>query len=137
MTTEKETIAKAPRGRVRRTPLGQKQILSLRNKEPGYAYRFVNDTGDRVQRFLDAGWEIVSAKDVEIGDKRINGVAPEGTNAMASVGQGIKAYVLRIKDEWYEEDQAAKQAEVNRLEEATRQEALSGTYGKLDLRAPN
>jgi hypothetical protein len=131
--TTKEAIAKAPSGRVRRTPVGQRQVLSLRNKDPNFEYRFVNDEGDRVQRFIDAGWEMVDAKDVVIGDKRINTTAPEGTKAMASVGQGLKSYVLRIKKEWYEEDQAAKQAEVNRIEEATRKEALNGTYGKLEL----
>jgi hypothetical protein len=73
-------------------------VLTLSGKEPGYEYRFVNDTADRVQRFLDAGWEMVSAEDVRIGDKRVNSPAPEGTKAqVASVGQGMKAYVLRIK----------------------------------------
>jgi hypothetical protein len=41
--------------------------------------------------------------------------------------------VLRIKQEWYEDDQAAKQAQVNATEEATRSEALNGTYGKLEI----
>lgn len=133
MTTDKEKIAKAPAGRVRRTPVGKRQILALSNKEAGYEYRFVNDTADRVQRFLDAGWEMVPANSVTIGDKRINNPTPEGTNAVASVGQGMKAYILRIKDEWYQEDQAAKQAEVNAIEDATKAEALNGTYGKLEI----
>lgn len=131
--TTKETVAKAPQSRVRRTPLGQRQILSVSDKEEGYQYRFVNDSADRVQRFLDAGWEVVPADNVRIGDKRINNPTPEGSVAMASVGQGLKAYVLRIKDEWYEEDQATKQAHINAIESATREEALSGTYGKLEI----
>jgi hypothetical protein len=134
MTNEnKEKIAKAPERRIRRTSLGARQILALANKEPGYEYRFVNDSADRVQRFLDAGWEMVSAEDVRIGDKRVNSPSPEGSHAVASVGQGMKAYVLRIKDEWYEEDQAAKQAQVNAIEDSTRAEALNGTYGTLEI----
>jgi hypothetical protein len=129
----KEAIAKAPERRVRRTPVGQRQILSVSGKDPNYEYRFVNDTGDRVQDFLDNGWEKVPAKNVRVGDKRVNSPTPEGTDATASVGRGQKAYLLRIKKDWYEEDQAAKQAQVNSTEEAMREQALDGTYGKLEL----
>jgi hypothetical protein len=131
--TQKEAVAKPPSGRVRRTPVGQRNVLTVSGKDPSFEYRVVNDTGDRVQRFLDAGWELVSAGDVAVGDKRINSPAPEGTKAQVAVGQGLKAYVMRIRKDWYEEDQAAKQAEVNRTEEATRLEALNGNYGKLEI----
>lgn len=129
----KEAIAKTPERRTRRTPLEGRNILTASGKEPGYTYRFVNDTGDRVQTFLDNGWEKVPAKTVRVGDKRLGVPGTEGSDATASVGQGTKAYLLRIRDEWYEEDQAAKQAQVNATEEATRQQALDGTYGKLDV----
>jgi regulator of protease activity HflC (stomatin/prohibitin superfamily) len=68
-----------------------------------------------------------------VGDKRVNSAAAEGSKAQLSVGQGQKAFVVRIKKEWYEEDQASKQAYVNRLEEATKAKALDGTYGKLEI----
>ena len=129
----KEALSKAPERRTRRTPLEGRNILTVSGKEEGYVYRFVNDTGDRVQAFLDNGWEKVPAKNVRVGDKRLGVAGTEGSDAMASVGQGTKAFVLRIRDEWYQEDQAAKQAKVNATEEATRQQALDGTYGKLDI----
>jgi len=129
----KEAIAKAPERRTRRTPVEGRNILTVSGKEEGYDYRFVNDTGDRVQAFLDNGWEKVPAKNVRVGDKRLGVPGTEGSDAMASVGQGTKAYVLRIRSDWYAEDQAAKQAKVNASEEATRQQALDGTYGKLDV----
>lgn len=132
--TTKETISKAPSGRVRRTPInGHRNVLTVAGQEPGYHYRFVNDTGDRVQSFLEDGWELVPNKDVKIGDKRVSAATPQGSYAEASVGQGTKAKLMRIKDEYYEEDQAAKQAHVNRTEEATRLKALDGTYGKLEI----
>lgn len=131
--SQKEAIAKAPERRVRRTKLGQRNVLTVEGKEPGYQYRFVNDSGDRVQEFLDDGWEMVPAKGVRIGDKRVGAPTPDGSNAMASVGQGTKAYVMRLKDEYYEEDQAAKQAHVLATEAATREKALDGTYGKLEI----
>lgn len=129
----KETISKAPERRVRRTPVGQRNVLTIAGQDPEYAYRFVNDAGDRVQEFLDNGWEKVPAKNVRVGDKRVGVPSVEGTDAVASVGQGMKAYVLRIRKDWYEEDQAAKQAHVNATEEAMREKALDGTYGKLEI----
>lgn len=129
----KEAIAKAPERRVRRTPVGRRNVLTVAGKEPGYVYRVVNDEGDRVQTFKDAGYEIVPDKSVQVGDKRIGTATAEGSAAQVSVGGGKKAFVMRQRQEWYDEDQAAKQAHVAFTEEATRQKALDGTYGKLDI----
>jgi hypothetical protein len=102
-------------------------------KEAGYEYRVINDSGDRVQEFLDAGYELVDASSVRVGDKRVNNGTAEGSKAQLSVGQGQKAFVVRIRKEWYDEDQAKKQAHVNELESATKAKALDGTYGKLEI----
>jgi hypothetical protein len=133
MSDNKEAISKAPRGRVTRTPVGTRNILTVAGKDPNYVYRVINDSGDRVQEFMDAGYELVDANSVRVGDKRVNAATAEGSKAQLSVGQGQKAYVVRIKKEWYEEDQAAKQVHVNKLEEATKAKALDGTYGKLEI----
>ena len=133
MSDNKEAIAKAPRGRVQRTPIGTRNILTVAGKDPNYVYRVINDSGDRVQEFMDAGYELVEADSVRVGDKRVNAATAEGSKAQLSVGQGQKAYVVRIKREWYDEDQAAKQVRVNQMEEATKAKALDGTYGKLDI----
>lgn len=133
MTTEKEAIAKRPSGRTKRVPVGTRNILTVDGKDPNFHYRIINDTGDRVQEFLDAGYELVDAKSVRIGDKRANQTSSEGTISQISLGQNDKGYLVRIKREWYEEDQAAKQARVQEMENATKQKALDGTYGKLDL----
>lgn len=130
----KEAIAKAPEKRVRRTPVGQRNILSVSGKDPDYHYRFVNDTGDRIQsEFLDNGWEVCKAEDHRIGDKRLGAASSVDSAARASVGKGEQAILLKIRKDWYEEDQAAKQGYVNKTEEALRGEALDGTYGKFEI----
>lgn len=132
--SDKEVIAKVPPRRPVRTPLGQRNILTVRGKEPGYEYRFVNDIGDRVQEFLDNGWEVVKQEDVRIGDKRLGTPSgAEGSVATAAVGRGTQAYLLRIREEWYKEDQEAKQDHVDRTEAATKEKALDGTYGELKI----
>lgn len=117
----------------RRTPINGRNVLTVEGKEPGYVYRIVNDTGDRVQQFLEAGYELVDAKSVRVGDRRVDKVTSEGSKAQVSVGGGDKAIVMRIKEEWYKEDQTAKQEHVNRLEETIKQTAGKADYGKLTI----
>jgi sulfatase maturation enzyme AslB (radical SAM superfamily) len=133
MSEIKEAIAKAPRGRTQRVPVGTRNVLKVADKDVNYEYRIINDSGDRVQEFMDAGYEIVSKDSVRVGDKRVNSATSEGSLAQLSVGQGQKAFVVRIKKEWYEEDQAKKQIRVNEMENATKAKALDGTYGKLEI----
>lgn len=133
MTQEKEPIAKAPRARVSRTPVGQRNVLTVHGKEEGYVYRVVNDRGDRVPQFEDAGYEIVEASKVRVGDKRVNRSAPVGAKAEVSVGGGDKAFVMRIKKEWYDEDQAKKEAFNKRVEQTTKEDALKNAdFGSFE-----
>lgn len=133
MTNQKEAIAKSPSGRVRRTPVGARNVLSVQGKHPDYEYRIVNDEGDRVEQFKAGGYDVVSASDVTVGDRRINAASAEGSAAQVSVGGGIKAVVMRIKKEWYAEDQEAKIASIAQTEATTQSEALKGNYGKLEI----
>jgi hypothetical protein len=119
--------------RTTRVPVTERNILSVKGKEPGYEYRIVNDSGDRVQQLVDAGYEFVDASTVQVGDKRINSTTPEGTHAQVSVGGGMKAYVMRIREDWYKEDQAAKQARVNEMEDTIKQNA-AGFDGNVTIK---
>lgn len=131
----KEAIAKAPARRVKRTTLGTRNILTVQGKDPEYEYRIVNDTGDRVPFLQNQDWEIVEAKEVQIGDRRLGNPSTTASLAEVSVGGGQKAYVMKKRKDWHEEDQATKQEYVNQTEAATKEQALNGTYGKLNLRA--
>jgi len=133
MSDLKEAIAKAPAGRVQRTPIGKRNILTVAGKDANYQYRIINDSGDRVQEFLEAGYELVKEDSVKVGDKRVNKASAEGSVSQISVGQGQKAFVVRIKKEWYDEDQRAKQDHVDVQENSTKSKALDGTYGKLEI----
>lgn len=129
----KEAIAKSPSGRVRRTPVGTRNILTVSGKDPNYVYRVVNDVGDRLQELQDQGYELVEAADVRVGDKRVSQATPEGTKAQVSIGGGLKGYVMRIRKEWYDEDQTAKQARIDKLEQSMKQDAQTGNYGSITI----
>ena len=130
--TRANAIVKEPSGRPTRTPVGRRNILSVKGKEAGYEYRIVNDEYDRIDAFKEAGWEVVSNSDVSVGDKRVGASNTPGTAAHVNVGAGSKAVVMRIKQDWYDEDQKAKQAQARELESATRQDARNGAdYGDI------
>jgi len=133
MSNVKEAIAKVPSGRTQRVPVGTRNVLTVAGKDPSYTYRIINDSGDRVQEFMDAGYELVEKDSVRVGDKRVNSATPEGSVSQVSLGQGQKGFVVRIRKEWYEEDQLRKQRQVNEMERATKEKALDGTYGKLEI----
>lgn len=126
----RELATKSPSGRVKRTPITVRNRLSLKERDPNYHYRIVNDVDGRVDQFLEGGWEVV--KDAKVGDKRVENSTGVGSVPTVSVGQGIKGVVLRIKKEWYEEDQAVKMQEVAASEETMRQDARrAADYGSL------
>lgn len=134
---EKELIAKAPSGRVTRTPVGQRNLLTVKGKDPGYSYRIVNDVDGRIAQFQEAGYEIVPREPVEVGDKRASAGTPVGSVAHFSVGGGQKAVLMRQRKEWYDEDQARKAAFVDAQESSIKQKALEGNDlkdGKLVIR---
>lgn len=121
--------------RTKRTPISGRNVLTVVGKKPGYTYRIVNDAGDRIAQFLDAGYELVDASEITVGDRRVGQGSPEGSKAQVSVGPGQKAFVMRIKDEYYQEDQVAKQEHVNRLEQSIKQTAAEkADYGKLEIK---
>jgi hypothetical protein len=129
----KEAISKAPVGRVTRTPVGSRNILTVKGKDPNKVYRIVNDTEDRITQFLEAGYVIEQSKDVEVGDKRTSTGTPVGSAKELSVGKGTKAFVMSIQKEWYDEDQRTKLRRVDAQETSIKEKALDGTYGKLDI----
>lgn len=116
----------ATRQRPQRTPINGRNILTVLGKDPDFVYRIVNNVGDRIEMFKEAGYELVPAKDVKVGERRVDSASPEGSFAQVSVdSQGTKAFVMRIPKEWYQEDQKLKQANVDELEKSIKNEALS------------
>jgi hypothetical protein len=117
-----------------RTPIGDKRdILTVKGKEDGYEYRWVNDQGWRVDRFKEAGYEVVS-HDVMVGDRKATASSAQGSTTVVPINkQGEKAVLMRIKKEWYDEDQANKQKSVDESEAAMKRELLQDRYGKVEI----
>ena len=104
------------------------------DKDPNYVYRFVNDTGSRVANFQSAGYEIVRDENLVVGDNRVFDPSASETGKKVISNDGTVSYLMRIKKEWHEEDQAARQAYIDETEGAIKQTASQGAdYGSVKL----
>ena len=116
-----------------RTPIGgRRDILSIRGKVPGFEYRVANDTPGRIDTLLEAGYEIVT-HGAEVGDKRVGTPSPEGSPVKISVGGGKQGYLMRQKDEWYDEDQKRKQDAIDETEASMKRRELKEHYGNIEV----
>lgn len=118
-----------------RTPInGRRSILSVKGKDPDYEYRIVNDEGDRVALFQEQGYEVVTDPNVMVGERRVGKPGQEGTPVKVSVGNGQQAYLMRIRKDWFEEDQQAKLDSIREQEASLEADAhRAADYGKFKV----
>ena len=85
---------------------------------PGYHLHWFNGTPERIQRALDGGYEFVDEKEMLInpvslgGDTTRSGNTDMGSRVsvvsgseVGKDGQPVRLILMKIKQEWYEEDQ--------------------------------
>jgi hypothetical protein len=121
----KKAAERAPR-KTRKSFNGTTGKLSVGNQIAGYHMHIFNDEPGRIEEALAVGYEFVLPDEVggvttnvvsrntDIGDKVRFLV---GTNAKA---EPQYAYLMKIQQEFYEEDQAALQAGNDRVDDAIR-----------------
>jgi len=116
----------------------RKKLAKKRLDDDKYHYHIFNDAesghwANNIDKRIQQGYTIVTDEELrEMGDAQ--GVAAQGIGSIAStsVGGGKKGVLMRIPREFYEEDNAAKQADVDRREEQMIPEELrnaSDMYG--------
>lgn len=108
-------ISRKKRTKLKRTPLHKKNRIGLTKIDENYHYRLVNDEGDNLESFLDAGYEFV--EDLARGGVKDAADSSQlGKYACQNVGNGVKAYYMRVPNEIYAKDQQEKQAEIDEVE---------------------
>lgn len=107
--------------------------LTVRNQIPGYHMHVFTDTGMRIQEALDAGWEFVRPD--EVGGVSENVVSRNGdlgerirylVNPRTGENSDKFGYLMKIRQEWFEEDQAELQAKNARIDTAIRSGKITG-----------
>jgi hypothetical protein len=112
--------------RKQRVPFGiPRAKLSVAVPIAGYHLHWINDAPGRIQGALDGGYEFVSPSEVgaESSESQVKIFA--GTN---EDGSPMMAYLMKIKNEWREEDKITQRRMDDQIEAA-----IKG--GKLDERA--
>lgn len=120
----------------KRVPIHEsRDVLAVRNPDPRKTYRFVRDYPQgNIRRFMDAGWEFVVDKELDIADKSIDGTRAPG-NVVSKLGDpkhGTMLYLMCIDKDLYKEDQKVKQT---KLDEIDKQLGIpeKGFYGKQEV----
>ncbi|MGB1214604.1 MAG: hypothetical protein ACPG4X_14665 [Pikeienuella sp.] len=105
-------------GRRQRVPMGTPQAKLSATVEEGYVGRWINDQGGRIIKAREAGYEFAEDQTANGEDKRRKaqvGTLPDGSPMFA--------YLMKIRREFYDEDQAFKQ-KVNDEVDATIKEGV-------------
>ena len=89
--------------------------------DPGYQYRWVNVTKNRVQRLYNRDWDQVSEEEVGFSTERHADIAP-------GAREDTRAVLMRKRKDWFNDDQRAKQSRIDdqMKRAATGEEIISG-----------
>lgn len=140
---DEDNVPKVDRPKVKRNlkdrvPVngGDRNLLTVDGRDPKYHYRFViDDERGRVQKHLDAWYEPVHRTEItKVGDTKVDTSAGTSSVVQVKAGMGKKLVLMRIPKELYEQDQLAKQREVDASEAEMKQERdKDGRYGKFEF----
>ena len=109
---------------------GSRDIMTVFGKEDDFVYRWVNDineAGSRILKFKRGGYEFarneLGENDYVIGQEAVYQSKNDGSIIRLPVGTDktgnpMHAYLMRIKKEFYVEDQNAKEKTLREEEEA-------------------
>jgi hypothetical protein len=123
----------------------QRDILTVLNKDKKFVYRFVSDRkvdGSRILMFKNAGYEFVKYdEDLGIGSDGIYHTENVGSIVRLPDGGEQYLYLMRVPKEWYDEDQAAKMAEIDHVENKLKRKRDAdeddGMYGEAKFSTKN
>jgi len=132
--------------KVKRVPVsGMRDIMTVLNKEEGYAYRWVTDIdekGSRIYKYKRGGWEMspleTTEGEIRVGEEAVFRTENKEDIIRLHVGAGQFAYLMRIKKEWYDEDQKAKADAIDEVEATITRTGSStgesfGQYGSISI----
>lgn len=121
-----------------RVPIGaSRDITNVHDTPEGYIDRWVNDDGDRINKFKQAGYELVET--AQVGSSHVDGSHAESGVVSKDMGKGVTAYQMRQRQDYYDKDQAAKQVVVDSTEDSMRKgkvektESKDGMYGEVKI----
>jgi hypothetical protein len=117
-----------------RRPVGTTNRLEVINRDPNRVYRLINDDPARLAQFDAAGYRVEDVDALMPGAKKGN--KGSATDNVFHAGGGQKQVLVSIEKEFYDEDQALKQAKVDAIEAQMKNktaDGLQGFYGDIKI----
>ena len=140
-----------PRGRPKKAPVRKRNRQKLDGGRfklttpqiPGFALRWVNDVKDRLLQFTTHDdWEHVMKHEIspdgtpEVGDPNVTPGLQVGEKVARVVGFGdgkpVYAYLMKKRQDYYDDDQAEKEEEIAEVEkqlQQSRNAPIDNQYG--------
>lgn len=131
-TADKSEVTKNTDRKRRNVFNGTQTKLSVREQIPGYHLHVFTDSAQRIQEALDNGYEFVRV--FEVGGVDSNVVSNNGdlgdrvrylVNPRAE-GSEQFGYLMKIRQEWFDEDQRSLQEKNNQIDTAIRRGKITG-----------
>jgi hypothetical protein len=123
---------------------GMRDVMTVHGKDPAYKYRWVTDTdekGSRIWKFKRGGWELATLDSeesrIQVGQEAVYKSKEDGSLVRLHTGDGRYSYLMRIKKEWYDADQASKEENIAEMEagitgtQTSQGDANHGQYGSV------
>ena len=129
----------------KRVPVGHRDALKVGANpelENNHSLRWVNDLDNRLHEFLDAGYEFVQKDEISsTGSRTVDNTEAQVDSRVSKVvsydklnNRPVSAYLMKIKKEWYEQDQNEKADRIQaRKERMVGKQDEPGHYGKINI----
>ena len=133
-----EKVERAEATRTERTPTRRKAFngtegkLIVNGNIDGYHLHILNDSPGRIDQALQSGYEFVLQEEIDgVGMNVVSRNTDIGDKVRFLVGHAedggpLYAYLMKIKQEWYEEDQREAESRNQRIDEAIRKGKTPG-----------
>ena len=118
--------------------------LEIFGRSENYSYRWVKDVADRgsrIERFRRGGWELVESSEITVGRDFVHVMEDHSSIVRYPSGvtePGTYLYLMKIRKEFYDEDQVAKEDAIREREEDMFRERNTdrddGQYGRPVLK---
>jgi hypothetical protein len=119
--------------KVKRVPFGAHRTkLQVEDGITGYRLRWFNDLDGRLDRAQEGGYEFVGREEVpSLGQGALHQDNSDVNSKVSKVvsrgtGKPVRAYLMKIKEAWYQEDQNAKEDVNRRVDDSLRSGAPGG-----------
>lgn len=115
-------------GRKERVPLGAPRPKMAAPTRAGYVRRWMNDDGDRIRQAEAGGYQFV--EDEREIDESGRGVRVSQTVGTKEDGSPLRAFLMEIRQEFYDADQASKQSKIDEVQTAIERGDIRGAQSQ-------